>query len=76
MIYLATDAHHMLFEGLSGSFNLIPLPFVAVTPALNTDMVAFFSQSFFMVFQIAAASSVHSQSTIGREVAIARHLQE
>lgn len=54
LIYLAANAHHFLFEGLAGSFNLLPLPYVAITPALENDVMAFFAQAFFMVFQIAA----------------------
>ena len=54
LIYLISDAHHLLFQGLSGSFNLVPLPFVSLTPSLETDIMGFFSQAFFMVFQIAA----------------------
>lgn len=54
LIYLAFNGHHLLLQGLSGSFNLIPLPFVTITPQLDTDVLAFFGQCFFMVFQIAA----------------------
>jgi flagellar biosynthesis protein FliR len=54
LIYLIADAHHFLFQGLAGSFALVPLPFVAIQPALEPHMMAFFSQAFFMVFQIAA----------------------
>jgi flagellar biosynthetic protein FliR len=54
LIYLISDAHHFLFAGLAGSFTLLPLPFVAVNPTLETDVMAFFGQAFFMVFQIAA----------------------
>jgi flagellar biosynthetic protein FliR len=54
LIYLTANAHHALFRGLSGSFNLMPLPFAGVTPLLEHDIMGFFSQAFFMVFQIAA----------------------
>jgi flagellar biosynthesis protein FliR len=54
LIYLAANAHHFLFQGLAGSFNLLPLPYVSISPTLETDLMAFFAQSFFMVFQIAA----------------------
>jgi flagellar biosynthetic protein FliR len=53
LIYLTANAHHFLFEGLAGSFNLLPLPYVTITPTLETDVMAFFGQAFFMVFQIA-----------------------
>jgi flagellar biosynthetic protein FliR len=53
LIYLASNAHHMLFEGLAGSFTLIPLPYATIQPVLQTDVMTFFAQAFFMVFQIA-----------------------
>jgi flagellar biosynthesis protein FliR len=54
LIYLTANAHHFLFEGLAGSFNLLPLPYVSISPSLETDLMGFFAQSFFLVFQIAA----------------------
>jgi flagellar biosynthetic protein FliR len=54
LIYLISDAHHMLFRGLAGSFNLVPLPYVTIAPQLETNLMTFFAQAFFMVFQIAA----------------------
>lgn len=53
MIYLAVDAHHFMFEGLAGSFNLVPLPYVAFPPELERDVMMFFAQALLMVFQIA-----------------------
>ncbi len=53
LIYLTANAHHYLFQGLAGSFNLVPLPFVAMPSLLETDVMTFFVHSFFMVFQIA-----------------------
>jgi flagellar biosynthetic protein FliR len=58
MIYLISNAHHLLFQGLGGSFNLVPLPYVAIQQPLETNLMAFFGQSFFLVFQIAAPVGV------------------
>jgi flagellar biosynthetic protein FliR len=58
LIYLIADAQHFLLQGLAGSFNLVPLPFVSIQPALETDVMTFFAQAFFMVFQIAAPVGV------------------
>jgi flagellar biosynthetic protein FliR len=58
LIYLISNAHHFLFQGLAGSFNLVPLPYVTISPQLNTDVLTFFAQSFFMVFQIAGPIAV------------------
>jgi flagellar biosynthetic protein FliR len=54
LIFLIADGHHVLFEGLAGSFHLVPLPYAAIQPGLQTDVVGFFSQSLLLVFQIAA----------------------
>jgi flagellar biosynthetic protein FliR len=54
MIYLTADAHHFLIQGLGGSFTLVPLPFAEIHFTLVRDVMAFFGQAFFMVFQIAA----------------------
>jgi flagellar biosynthetic protein FliR len=58
LIYLIANAHHFLFQGLAGSFILLPLPYVTISPMLQSDMVGFFSQSFFLVFQIAGPIGV------------------
>ena len=53
MIYLVANAHHFLFQGLAGSFTLLPLPYVSINSSLETSVMGFFAQSFYMVFQIA-----------------------
>jgi flagellar biosynthetic protein FliR len=53
LIYLTANAHHYLFQGLAGSFSLVPLPFASYSPVLETDIMTFFAHAFFMVFQIA-----------------------
>jgi flagellar biosynthetic protein FliR len=54
LIYLVANAHHLMFQGLAGSFNLVPLPYVSINDALQNDVVGFFTQSLLLVFQIAA----------------------
>ena len=58
MLYLIANGHHFLFEGMSGSFNLVPLPFVTISSQLETDVMGFFSQCFYMVFQIAGPVAI------------------
>jgi len=58
LIYLTANAHHYLFQGLAGSFNLVPLPFATINPILETDVMTFFSQAFFMVCQIAGPVAI------------------
>jgi flagellar biosynthetic protein FliR len=53
LIYLVADAHHQMIAGIAGSFNLVPLPFVAIQPTLAADLVGFFSNTLLLVFQIA-----------------------
>jgi flagellar biosynthetic protein FliR len=58
LIYLISNAHHLLFQGLGGSFTLLPLPFVAIHQPLETNLMAFFGQAFYIVFQITAPVGV------------------
>jgi flagellar biosynthesis protein FliR len=58
LLYLAADAHHVLLRGIVGSFALVPLPFVAAPDLLAGDVVRFFTQSLFIVFQIAAPVAI------------------
>ena len=58
LIFLIADGHHLIFEGLAGSFNLVPLPFAAIQPGLQNDVVEFFARSLFLVFQIAAPVAI------------------
>ena len=54
IVYLSVDAHHYLIEGMAGSFSLLPLPYVAVQPALGLDVVTFFTRALLLVFEIGA----------------------
>jgi flagellar biosynthetic protein FliR len=58
LIYLISNAHHFLFQGLSGSFSLLPLPYITISPTLETDLMGYFGQAFFLVFQIAGPIGV------------------
>ena len=58
LIYLIANAHHFLFQGLAGSFNLVPLPYITISPMLETDLMGYFAQSFFLVFQIAGPIAI------------------
>jgi flagellar biosynthesis protein FliR len=53
LIYLSANAHHYLFQGLAGSFTLVPLPYASINASLETDLMGFFAHAFFLVFQIA-----------------------
>jgi flagellar biosynthetic protein FliR len=54
LVYLITNSHHYLIAGMVGSFNLLPMPDIALNAVALSDVVRFFTQSLFIVFQIAA----------------------
>ena len=54
LIFLATDAHHLLIQGIAGSFNLVPLPYINLDPSVAGNVVIFVTQAFLIVFKIAA----------------------
>jgi flagellar biosynthesis protein FliR len=58
LLYLAIDAHHALISGIAGSFLLVPLPFAGAPEILAGDIVRFFTQALFIVFQIAAPVAI------------------
>jgi flagellar biosynthetic protein FliR len=58
LLYLAADAHHVLIAGIVGSFTLVPLPFAGAPELVAGDVMRFFSQALFIVFQIAAPVAV------------------
>lgn len=58
LVFLATNSHFFLLQGIAGSFNLVPLPFINLDPGVAGNVVLFTSQAFFVVFKIAAPISV------------------
>ncbi|HTU71488.1 MAG TPA: flagellar biosynthetic protein FliR [Candidatus Baltobacteraceae bacterium] len=54
LIFLATDSHYFLIQGIAGSFNLVPLPYINLDPAVAGNLTLFFSQAFLIVFRISA----------------------
>jgi flagellar biosynthetic protein FliR len=53
VLYLITDSHHLLIEGIAASFGMLPLPWAAIDPLLSTSVVAFMAQALFIVLRIA-----------------------
>ena len=58
LLYLAADAHHLLLAGMAGSFTLVPLPYAAAPQLVAGDVMRFFAQCLFIVFEIAAPVAV------------------
>jgi flagellar biosynthesis protein FliR len=54
LLFIATDSHFFLIQGIAGSFNLVPLPYIALDPSVAGNLALFFAQSFLIVFEIAA----------------------
>lgn len=54
LVFLATDSHYFLIQGIAGSFTLCPLPFINLDPSIAGNITLFFTQAFLIVFKIAA----------------------
>ena len=54
LIFLITDSHHLLIQGIAGSFTLVPLPFINLEPSVMSNAVTFLSLALLNVFKIAA----------------------
>ena len=58
LVFLITDSHHFLIQGIAGSFHLAPLPFITLDPSVAGNIVLFLGQAFLIVFRIAAPVAV------------------
>jgi flagellar biosynthesis protein FliR len=58
LLYVTADAHQALLAGIASSFSLVPLPYAAAPLLLFGDIVRFFTQALFIVFQIAAPIAI------------------
>jgi flagellar biosynthetic protein FliR len=58
LIFLASDSHLLMLQGIGGSFHLLPLPFITLDPSVAGNVVVFLEQAFLVVFQIAAPAAV------------------
>ncbi len=44
LIFLITNSHYLFIEGVAGSFNLVPLPFIHLDPSVDGQSgVSFFA---------------------------------
>jgi flagellar biosynthetic protein FliR len=58
LIFLATDSHLLMLQGIGGSLHLVPLPFINLDPSVAANVVTFLEQSFLIVLKIAAPPAV------------------
>ncbi|HEY9181191.1 MAG TPA: flagellar biosynthetic protein FliR [Candidatus Baltobacteraceae bacterium] len=58
LVFLISNSHLLMLQGIGGSFNLVPLPYITLDPGVAGNIVMFLEQAFLVVFQIAAPAAV------------------
>lgn len=58
LIYLITDSHLLLLQGIGGSFHLLALPYASLDPSVAGNIMIFFSQATLIIFKIAAPAAI------------------
>lgn len=58
LIYLITDSHLLLLQGIGGSFNLLALPYASLDPSVAGNIMIFFTQATLIIFKIAAPAAI------------------
>lgn len=58
LVFLISNSHLLMLQGIGGSFNLVPLPYITLDPSVASNVVAFLEMAFLIVFQIAAPAAV------------------
>lgn len=58
LVFLISNSHLLMLQGIGGSFHLLPLPYVNLDPSVAGNVVLFLEQAFLIVFQIAAPAAV------------------
>jgi len=58
LIFLASDSHLLMLQGIGGSLHLVPLPYINLDPSVATSVITFLEQAFLIVLKIAAPPAV------------------
>ena len=58
LLFLITNAHLVFFQGIGGSFNLLPLPWATLSIGTYHAIMLFFTQALLIVFHIAAPAAI------------------
>ncbi|MFN2449713.1 MAG: flagellar biosynthetic protein FliR [Candidatus Baltobacteraceae bacterium] len=58
LIFLASNSHLLMLQGIGGSFHVLPLPYIALDPGVITNVMVFVQESFMIVLKIAAPPAV------------------
>ncbi|HET7815011.1 MAG TPA: flagellar biosynthetic protein FliR [Candidatus Baltobacteraceae bacterium] len=58
LVFLMSDSHLVMLQGIGGSFHLLPLPYINLNPAILGNVMGFVQDSFLIVVKIAAPPAV------------------
>ena len=58
LLFLVTNAHLLYFQGIGGSFNLLPLPWVSISQGTQDSIILFFTQALLIIFRTAAPAAI------------------
>ncbi|MGA3037679.1 MAG: flagellar biosynthetic protein FliR [Vulcanimicrobiaceae bacterium] len=58
LLFLITNAHLLYFQGIAGSFNLLPLPWATISQGTQDSVILFFTQALLIIFQTAAPAAI------------------
>jgi len=58
LVFLVSNSHLLMLQGIGGSFRLLPLPYISLDPSVASNVVLFLQQAFMIVFEIAAPAAV------------------
>ncbi|GAC1655962.1 MAG: flagellar biosynthetic protein FliR [Vulcanimicrobiaceae bacterium] len=58
LIYLISNSHHLLLQGIGGSFHLLALPYITLDPSVAGNVMLFFSSATLIIFKIAAPAAI------------------
>lgn len=58
LVFLMTDSHLVMLQGIGGSFHLLPLPYINLDPAILGNVMGFVQDSFLIVVKIAAPPAI------------------
>lgn len=58
LIFLISDSHLLMLQGIGGSFHLVPLPYISLDPSVLTNVMQFVQEAFLIVVKIAAPPAV------------------
>ncbi len=58
LVFLMSDSHLLMLQGIGGSFHLVALPYINLDPSVATNVVLFLEQAFLIVLKIAAPPAV------------------